>query len=409
MATALPDYYSINAATNRGLPQATTDIVTDTDRRDVSDVLDLLALADTPFINRIGWGAPFAAQKIEWLSEDLGPGWVASSVAAGSAAGSFVADSAGLAITTTEAIKQIQTGTILYHYSSTDGDHAIYVAAAVAEASITTVALCTNATAASVATSIIAGDKIYILGALANEASLPRTGQWRARAIRENYPSILRQDVQISGSMKETDMYAIGGEEMHQIRMRLKEMQRERERLALYGAGMPDAATARTTTTPSMNKGVFGFLLPSGAPGLDTSTTTLTPSAMNTVVNNCWNYGAENLCFFGDINQCAKFTQWDIDRIRMAPRDKRGGGNITWWMSEAGIEIEIVPMRQVPTNLAFVVDTNKIQLRAKQNRKAIMEKLGKAGDFDDWQIISEFSMEMKGYDHGQHGMFTVLS
>ena len=78
-------------------------------------------------------------------------------------------------------------------------------------------------------------------------------------------------------------------------------------------------------------------------------------------------------------------------------------------MSEAGIEIEIVPMRQVPTNMAFVVDVSKIQLRAKRNRKALMEKLGRAGDFEDWQIISEFSMEMKGYDHGQHGMFTVLS
>lgn len=402
---AFPDVYSINAATNRGLPQATTDIVSDTDRRDVSDVLDLLALADTPFINRIGWGAPFAAQKIEWLSEDLGPGWVASSVAAGSAAGSFIADSAGLAIITAEAIKQIQTGTVLYHYSSTDGEHGLYVADAVAEASIGTTALCTDANAAATQTSIIAGDKIYILGALVNEASLPRTGLWRARAIRENYPTILRQDVQISGSMKETDMYAIGGEEMHQIRMRLKEMQRERERMALYGPGM----SVRSTTNPTINKGVLGFLLASGAPGVDNSTTTLTPSAMNTVVNDCWNYGANNLTFFGDINQCAKFTQWDIDRIRMAPRDGRGGGNITWWMSEAGIEIEIVPMRQVPTNMAFVVDVSKIQLRAKRNRKALMEKLGRAGDFEDWQIISEFSMEMKGYDHGQHGMFSRLS
>ena len=150
---AFPDVYSINAATNRGLPQATTDIVASTDKRDVSDVLDLLALADTPFINAIGWGAPFAAQKIEWLSEDLGPGWVAPSVAAASAAGSFIADSAGLAITTAEAIKQIQTGTVLYHYSSTDGEHGLYVADAVAEASIGTTALCTDANAAATQTS----------------------------------------------------------------------------------------------------------------------------------------------------------------------------------------------------------------------------------------------------------------
>jgi len=66
-------------------------------------------------------------------------------------------------------------------------------------------------------------------------------------------------------------------------------------------------------------------------------------------------------------------------------------------------------MRRVPKNFAFVIDTSKCQLRAKKGRKAIMEKLGKNGDFDDWQIISEFSFEMKGYSNGQHGMFTKLS
>jgi len=401
------DYYVSNSApTDRGLGQATLDIVSSTDKRDVSDMLDLLALADTPFINRVGWGSPFAATKIEWLSEDLGPGWIAVSAALICAGASIVADSAGLAMTCAEAVKQVQTGTVMYHYSSTDGDHALYVAVCVrSDGSIAIEPLCTEAMAAATETSIAAGDKFYIVGAVANEGSLPRTGKWRSRVLRENNATILRQDIQITGSMKETDMYAVGSEDVHQIRMRLKEMQRERERVALYSGGVG----VRSTTVPSISKGVFGFLNTAGGDMVDTSTTTLTPTAMNTVVNACWDYGANSLTFFGSISQVAKFTQWDIDRIRMAPRDKRGGGNITYWMAECGIEIELVPMRQVPTNLAFVVDTSRIQLRAKKNRKAIMEKLGKAGDFDDWQIISEFSLEMKGYDHGQHGMFTKLS
>jgi hypothetical protein len=400
------DYFITNSTAAGQLGQATLDIVSSTDKRDVSDMLDLLALADTPFINRIGWGSPFAATKIEWLSEDLGPGWIATSIALICAGGSITADSAGLAMTCAEAVKQVQTGSLLYHYSSTDGDHALYTAVATcADGTIFIEPLCTEAMAAATETSMAAGDKLYVLGAVANEGSLPRQGKWRARAIRENNATILRQDIQITGSMKETDMYAIGSEDVHQIRMRLKEMQRERERIALYSGGVG----VRSTTVPSVSKGVFGFLNTAGGSQVDTSTTTLTPSAMNTVVNACWDYGANNLTFFGGISQVAKFTQWDIDRIRMAPRDKRGGGNITYWMAECGIEVELVPMRQVPVNFGFVLDTSRIQLRAKKNRKALMEKLGKSGDFDDWQIISEFSMEMKGYDHGQHGMFTKLS
>jgi len=86
----------------------------------------------------------------------------------------------------------------------------------------------------------------------------------------------------------------------------------------------------------------------------------------------------------------------------------KGGGYINSYLTEAGIVIDIVPMAYVPVNLAFVLDTSKIMLRAKKGRKAIMEKLGKMGDFDDWQILSEFSMEMRGWNLRQHGMFTKL-
>jgi hypothetical protein len=78
-------------------------------------------------------------------------------------------------------------------------------------------------------------------------------------------------------------------------------------------------------------------------------------------------------------------------------------------MTESGIVLDLVPMGNCPQNLMYIVDTSKIKLRAKKGRKAIMEKLGKAGDFEDWQIISEFSMEMKGFNLRQHGGFFALA
>ena len=93
----------------------------------------------------------------------------------------------------------------------------------------------------------------------------------------------------------------------------------------------------------------------------------------------------------------------------MAPRDQRGGGHVAYYMSEAGVEIEIVAMPQVPVNFAFLIDTTKVRMRAKKGRKGIMEKLGKMGDFERYQIVSEFTMEMRGYNQGQHGLFTRLA
>jgi hypothetical protein len=155
--------------------------------------------------------------------------------------------------------------------------------------------------------------------------------------------------------------------------------------------------------------GALGFLIGQGGSNIDTSTTALTESALNAVVWACWESGSSNLTWFSDLNQAAKFTQWDKARIRTTVNEGKGGGYINRYLTESGIEIEVVPMRKVPKNFAFLIDTSKVKLRAKKGRKAIMEKLGKAGDMDDWQIITEFSMEMKGANLHQHGLFTKLA
>ncbi len=399
------DYHEMSTATDRGNYQDTISIVSGTERRDVSEMLDLLALADTPFINRIGWGGETGGLSIEWISEDLGPGYVVVS-SVNASAGTAVDFGSSEGLSTAESMKQLQTGSVLYAYSSTDGEHSLWLIVSTDPTGACELEVLSTATSWSVAVSTTVGDKLYILGATANEGSKPRTGQFRDRVINTNSFTILRQDVQITGSQKNTDFYAIGKEDQHQILLRMKEMQREREKSALYSVHV----IPRSSTEATLMNGVTGFLASkTAASEIDSSTTVFTENALNTVVSTCWESGAENLTFFGNIDITSKFTRWDKNRIRMQQSDRKGGGLITFYMTESGIELEIVPMRKVPVNLAFVLDTSKIQLRAKRSRKGFMQKLGLAGDFEDWQIISEFSMEMKGYNLHQHGMFTRLS
>ena len=403
MATAITKW-AVETATNRGSPQSTIDIVSNTDKRDVSDMLDLLAIMETPVIDAIGWGDETGATSIEWITEDLGTGYIKAVSVVGSA-GVNIKIASVENLTSTEALKQVVEGTVMYHYSSTDGVHNLIAVESVTTATgtITFEVLCCTG-ALTDKTSIEVADKIWILGAPVNTGSLARVGTPRARAIASNTMMILREDVQITGSMKATDMYAIGKEDQHQILLRLKEMQRQREMFALYSD-----TEARNSTQAGLIKGVFGFLGGLSGDNIDTSTTTLTETAFNNVVGGCWDNGSENLKFFAHRDQCAKFTQWDKNRIRMAPRDGRGGGFINKYMTEVGVEVDIIPLRRRPKNFAFVLDTSKMRLRAKRGRKAIMEKLGKSGDTEDWQIISEFSLEMRGYNQGQHGIFTKLS
>ena len=385
-------------------------VVDGTEKRDVSEALDLLALADTPFINRIGWGPESGGTSIEWISEDLGTGKLKTISIIASEWTSFVATSID-GIQPSQAIKQVKQGSVLYYFDSVKSVHTLAVVTSTPVAGGTGTSITMSLITAghsnalmSMFCSVAAGEVFYVLGAFANEGSLPIEPTPRTRVISSNSFTILRADVQITGTMKATDMCAIGREDRHQVMLRLKELQRNRERAALYSVYI-----AKTSAMAGLINGCLGFLGQQSGTHIDNSTRSLTESAVNTVVSNVWENGGRNLTFFGHINQTAKFTRWDKNRIRMRINDSKGGGRITSYLTESGIELDLIPMANVPTNLAYVVDIAKIKLRAKRGRKAIMEKLGKQGDFDDWQILSEFSMEMKGHNLRQHGMFCKLT
>ncbi|MCK5616928.1 DUF5309 family protein [Candidatus Pacearchaeota archaeon] len=381
--------------------------VAGTEKRDVSEQLDLLALAETPFVNKIGWGKESGGHSIEWISEDLGPGFLKSQADIRSTCASITIGSCdGMAAS--QSIKQIHNGSVLYVYSSEGSRHHMMAVTSTTSMNesvsivVSDMGVSTN-DLFSVWCSIPAQSKLFHVGHFANEGSTPGFPNPRERVVNSNIMTILRKDVSITGTMKSTDMYVVGREDRHQVTMRLKEMQRERERAALYSI-----YKAKTSAQAGLMNGVLGFLGGTTGTNIDTSTYTLTNTAVNTVVSYIWENGGRNLSFYGHINQIAKFTRWDINRIKMRINEGKGGGHISSYLTESGIVIDLIPMGNVPTNLAFVLDTSRIRLRAMKARKAIMQKLGLAGDFDDWQILSEFTMEMQGFNLNQHGMFTAL-
>jgi hypothetical protein len=142
---------------------------------------------------------------------------------------------------------------------------------------------------------------------------------------------------------------------------------------------------------------------------VDTTTTTLTETAFNNMVAAIWENSGTPNAFVAAPSQIRKFTGFDRARVRATPDEKMGGFHITRYLTDIGVEIDLVPMRKVPSNLAFILDTAKIKPRAKKGRKLLLEKLGKTGDYEMWQMISEFSMEMRGYTYGQHGLFRALT
>jgi len=371
-------------------------------KRDVSDLLDLWAHRDTPLLNRIKWGSESGGLSREWLSEHLGFGYIQTSGALASDAATIVPTTSGTGLTTAEVIKQVQVGTLLYaHTTGDDTDRWMTVTSVASASSAIDFSELVNTSSA-----IAASAKLYIVGHFVNEGSDPFPDTSRTRAILTNLFTILRKDIKITGSQAATDMYAVGNEPTHQMAMRLLEMQFERERSILYSY-----TEARAAGTPGLMNGVYGYIQANSITGsnIDTSTTSLTESAFNDVVAACWENGGTPNVFVGNVKQMRLFTDWDDSKIRTRMDARVGGHWITSYLCDTGIEIDLIPLRHAPMNLGFVLDTNLMTLIPKKGRKLIIEKAAPAAtDNSMWMLLSEYTLELRKYDQGAHGLFSRL-
>lgn len=381
-----------------------TSITASTNVRDVSQMLEVWAHEDTPLLNRVEWGDESGGIIIEWLHEHLGWYYIEISAGCGSASTTIGITSGIGGLSEAEQSKQLGCGALLYAVGAggdQSGSHCWLAVSTVSTDYEITFAFLSSTTA-----SLAASTKVYIVGNFAPEAAVPRTNtSIRARTLLSNKMAILYKDIQISGSQLATDMHAVGDELQHNIKMRTLELQFERERSMLLSWGVARA----TSTTPYMRGFADLLLEQSGNAWVDDATTTLTESAFNDLVAEIADNGGNPNVVLGSYTQIRKFTGWESDRVRTKPDEKLGGKYVAQYLSDVGITVDLLPLKKFPVGLLFVLDTNKIRLRAKKGRKLLLQKLGLNGDFVQWQMVSEYSMEHHGVAQGHHGAFTALT
>jgi len=383
----------------------TGSITANTNVRDVSSMLEMWMHKDTPLLNKISWGSESGGLVYEWLHEHLGFRYVETSAAIATD-GTALKVASGLGgLSCAEQMKQIRVGTMLVAQGVADsatesGDTAWLVVSTIDTSYTATVAFMSSATA-----SIAASTKLYIVGSFANEGSSPDRDTSRVRTLLSNKMTILRQDIRITGSQMATDMYAVASELQHQTMLRLKELQFERERSILFSR-----AQSRSSTAAGLMDGMAELLrAQAGNTFIDTSTTTLNESAFNTVIADIAENGGSPDIVIGGFSQIRRFTSFEVDRKRTRVDTRLGGQYINQYLSDVGLVLDLLPMSKFPTNWLFILDTSKLKLHAKKGRKLILEKLGKTGDYDEWQLLSEYTLEHHGVAQGHHGCFKALT
>ena len=378
-------------------------ITASTNVRDVSDMLEVWAHKETPLLNRISWGDESGGLEIEWLHEHLGWMYIETSAALASNGTVFLAASGLAGLSRAEQTKQIRVGSLLYAQGAggtESGDHAWMTVSTIGASYSITVAFMASATA-----SLAASTKVYIVGSFANEGSEPDRDTSRKRTLLSNKFSILRKDIRITGSQAATDMHAVGSELQHQTANRLLEMQFERERSLLFSRGGTRSATAMGTFT-----GIAQLMIDNqNEAWVDDSTTTLTETAFNNLVAECADNGGNPNVVVSSVTQCRKFTGFSADRIRTTVDNRLGGQYIGQYLTDTNVTVDLISLKKFPNDWMFVLDTEKLKWRAKSGRRLLLEKLGKKGDYDEWQLLSEYSLEHHGVAQGMHGAFFALT
>ncbi|GAG10779.1 unnamed protein product, partial [marine sediment metagenome] len=204
--------------------ETTYKIGASTDKRDISAVLDATYLKDTPFLNKLKWGPPATNTTIEWITDNIGLGYVVLSNGA-----DVITSASDLGIGTSnvgsiaEAIKQLHTGTVLRSVSGSSG---IDTGHLVIEHISTTGTITFNFMSAG-STLLSDAGTLFIIGSPVNEGSSPRADTTRDRAVCTNQMQIFRQDVRMTGTRKELAMHGVANDLTYQIKRRAEEYWRE--------------------------------------------------------------------------------------------------------------------------------------------------------------------------------------
>lgn len=393
----------------------TIQIVSNTNKRDVSDVLDLWVHRRTPFLNYLKWGKESGGTQIEWIAEHQGRGYLISGTEMTGSAVAAIDVTSSDAGNTSAAVNQVTTGAILVGYSTDLASHVIFF---VHSATATSSASGVVAISSNLCGTVDSGTKLYVLGNFVNEGSEPMDDTTQQREVITNNFAILREDFSITGSMAATDMHAVANETRHQLRMKLLRMQFYRERSIIFSDANQSGVTARSATDATLFDGVHSFIRQYNTAGTasttgvtyDRTTRSLTESLFNDMCANLWDAGCMPNVVVGGQKQIRNFTDWDSARVRTAPSAKMAGHHVTKYLTDVGFELDLVPMPDFPYNALYILDTNQIRPRAKKGRKLFTEKLGKVGDFTQWQMLSEYSVECRGATQGtMGGAFAALT
>lgn len=353
---------------------------------DLSEVLANILLDDTDVLATFGISSEVATQtKHSWVEDALNATTVLQS--GGTSAQMALGTTSGTVIRFSSShIGRITAGTLLKNRLS--GKTEVIQVTGISSTSATVTrgygATSAQTHAAAATWEIVANPRPQGMTGPKDEST--------TRALKYNFTQIFSKGVKITGTAQAIDHAGVNAEDAYQIDLRLRELKRELDRTCIMGVKAPNDVNASTYGTMG---GLIDFIGFQEAVNVNGTAETLTPSVLNTMAKQCYDAGGmPDTVIVGGV-QKQKIAAFDQEFRRSTLDSRRAGYTVEEFVTDLGWNMRVVVDRWVPNDVCLVVDSSKIKILPLQGRAFFLEKLAKTGDSNDWQIVGEYTMEVR--------------
>ncbi len=364
---------------------------------DVSEVLAQILLADTDFLSMLGVSSETAKQtKHQWVEDTLNPTTVkqsgGNSALSGTTATVLVVSASQSSRITAGSLLRDQAASGIREVVQVTGMNGVSATVTRGYGSTTK-----SGHAASAVWEIIANARPQGMNGPKDEST--------ARTFAFNYTQIFSKGVQITGTAEAIEHFGIAKEDMYQLTMRMKELKRELDRTLIMGVRAPNDVAATTYGTLA---GVIDWTTRINTGNHTTTSEALTPTVLSALVKKAWNNGGyPDTILVGGV-QKQKISLFDAE-FRRSTMDTRGSGfTVETFVSDLGIELKVVVDRWVPNDYCLVLDSSRLKVLPLQGRSFFAQQLALTGDARNWQIVGEYTFEMRNADSA-HAVHSKLS
>ncbi|ABR31304.1 hypothetical protein SU69_07395 [Thermosipho melanesiensis] len=336
---------------------------------DVSPVLSMLKLPNTPLLNAIGISNETVdSTRYEWWDDVLPVLKVKLAAAYTAGGGSLTVE--------TGAGKKFKVGNVI------KVENSIYRVTAI------------NGDVLSVA--VVSGDAdhaanvdVELIGDAQPEGQDYNDSNYEQKVKRYNVTQIFSDYVKFSGSQLAVKQYVNEDVFLNEVQRKLKKLKILLERTAWLGIRVDP----NDNSGPRMMGGIKYFIDSDGI----TSTNTWSEDNFRAFLKLIYDNGGYITEAWMNASTKQYFNSLNSDKLIVTQDERTAGRLVDGYLSEYG-QISLKTSPHIPEGMIIVVDTSNLKIKPLSGRNMAYEPLAKTGDSVKGQIVGEYTLEFRNPD-----------